>query len=43
MCIDPPRPLQQPVDAAEELGHDAGSGSLPRASVWPCERYVEMR
>ena len=42
MCIEPPRPLQSPSTRPKSSAITR-SGSLPRASVWPCERYVEMR
>ena len=42
MCIDPPRPLHSPSTRPKSSAM-TWLGSLPRASVWPCERYVEMR
>ena len=42
MCIEPPRPREQPPSLPNSSAITA-SGGVPRAIAWPCERYVEIR
>src|ERR1044072_6021559 len=42
MCIEPPRPLHSPSTRPNSSAMTR-LGAEPGASVWPCERYVEMR
>ncbi len=42
MCIEPPRPPEQPSTRPNSSAITF-SGGVPRTSAWPCERYVEIR